>query len=56
VTIAAGRSQTVTFTFAATALAAEQAAREPQLSLSFTVTAPAQYADKFTAPLSKPGA
>lgn len=49
--IPAGKSLTVTFAFAASALAAESAAKQPRLTLSITVTAPAQYSDAFTSPL-----
>jgi uncharacterized protein YkwD len=50
-TIPAGQTQAVSFTFDPNALHAESVAKTPALKLSFTVTAPAQYDDAFTSPL-----
>jgi uncharacterized protein YkwD len=50
-TIAAGQTQSVTFTFDASALAAERAARQPAVSIHVAVSAPAEYVDTMTAPL-----
>jgi uncharacterized protein YkwD len=51
VTIPAHRTQTLTFTFTAAQVAAELAATEPNVSLSLTVTAPAEYTTTITGPL-----
>ncbi|HWH94197.1 MAG TPA: CAP domain-containing protein [Baekduia sp.] len=50
-TIAAGKTETVTFTFDAAAMAAERAATEPRVSIVVTATQPAPYSDTLTGPL-----
>jgi uncharacterized protein YkwD len=52
VTIPAGASKTVTYTFAMTAVTAELAASNPNVSLSIDVTAPVAYAGTISGPLS----
>jgi hypothetical protein len=50
-TIPAGKTLDVSFSFDPAAIATAKAAAQPQLSLALTVTAPAQYRDTLTAPL-----
>jgi len=52
VTIPAGVSRTVTYTFSAAAVAAELAARGPSVSLALDVTAPVAYSGTISGPLS----
>jgi uncharacterized protein YkwD len=52
VTIPAGASKTITYTFSETAVATELAAANPSVSLSLDVTAPAPYAGTISGPLS----
>jgi hypothetical protein len=52
VTIPAGASSTITYTFSQTAVAAELAAADPNVSLSVNVTAPVAYAGTISGPLS----
>jgi uncharacterized protein YkwD len=49
--VAAGQSQSVTFTFDAAALTAERGAMQPVVSIHLKVAAPAEYGDTLTAPL-----
>jgi uncharacterized protein YkwD len=50
-TIAAGQTQSVSFTFDASALSAERAAAQPAVGVRLGVTAPAEYTDTMTAAL-----
>jgi hypothetical protein len=51
VTIAAGQTQPVTFTFDAAALAGEGSTSRPAVAVHVVVSGPAEYADTMTAPL-----
>jgi hypothetical protein len=50
-TIEPGQQQSLTFTFDPAAISAERASAQPGVSISLTVTAPAQYSTTLTAPL-----
>ena len=52
VTIPAGASKTLTYTFSPDAVAAELAARGPSVSLALDVTAPVAYSGTISGPLS----